>query len=363
MHLSPPRAWAEIDLDALRHNFRFAKAQSNEAEVMAVVKANAYGHGYQKVVEALQDLNPAFYGVANVREARELRALLPEARIYLLGIANPSEYQEIVEQDYTPCISCLDGLNSYAELAKKAKKRLKVHLALDTGMGRGGFISDSAEYTEALAFIHPHIEIEGIGSHLPVADEDEEFTKSQIARFIETTPSEFKYRHISNSAGLMKFPSPSVNLVRPGLMLYGASPLPEYQDQLKPVMRLCSRVSIIRNIPAGEGISYGRTFITQRTSRIATVGIGYADGLPRAISGKGCHVWINGTTAPIVGRVTMDQIMVDVTDHPDVNANDLVEIFGPNLPVSKIAEAAGTIPWEIFTGIAPRVIRNSSRVH
>jgi len=253
----------------------------------------------------------------------------------------------------------MEGFRIYAELAAERKIILKVHLALDTGMGRGGFLPETAEYKEALEFAHPNIETEGIGSHLPVADEDEIFTSQQIDTFIKFIPENLKYRHISNSAGLMKFPAPELNLVRPGLMLYGVSPLPSFQGELKPVMRLCSRISIVRDIPEGQGVSYGRTFVTQRNSKIATVGIGYADGIPRAISGKGVKVWIDGQFAPIVGRVTMDQIMVDVTDLGAVKAGDVVEIFGPNVPVMQISEAAGTIPWEIFTGIAPRVARNA----
>ena len=353
------RAWAEIDLEALKHNYRFAQTQSGNCEIMAVVKANAYGHGYKNVIKHLEALSPAFYGVANVREAREVRSVLPEARIYLLGISNPWEYEEIVASEFTPCISCMEGFRAYAELAQERNITLRVHLALDTGMGRGGFLPGSSEYAEALAFSHPNIEIEGIGSHLPVADEDADFTRDQIANFIGAIPANLKYRHISNSAGLMKFPASELNLVRPGLMLYGVSPLPEFQAQLRPVMRLCSRVSIVRNIPSGQGISYGRTFITGRDSQIATVGIGYADGIPRAISGKAVKVWINGQLAPIVGRVTMDQIMVDVTDLEHVQAGDIVEVFGPNVPLMQISEAAGTIPWEIFTGIAPRVARNA----
>ncbi len=356
-HHAPPRSWAEIDLSALQHNYRYAQQQAGGAEVMAVVKANAYGHGYERVIRALHPLGPAFYGVANVREAREVRAIFPDARVYLLGIANPAEYEEIVTQDYTACISSMEGLAAYSALAQQHRRVLRVHFALDTGMGRGGFIPESPQWQEALQYQHPHIQVEGVGSHLPVADEDAAFTHQQIAHFRQQIPAGLRYQHLANSAGILDFPDSAFNLVRPGLMLYGVSPLPQYQDALRPVMRLCSRVSIVRDIPAGQGISYGRTFITTRPSRIATVGIGYADGIPRAISGQPVNVWINGASCPIVGRVTMDQIMVDVTDHPQVTAGDTVELFGANVPVTQLANAARTIPWEIFTGIAPRVLR------
>ncbi len=357
MAISPPRAWAEIDLDALRHNFRFAQAQSGGQEVMAVVKANAYGHGVREVIKALEPLQPSFYGVANVFEAREVRALLPEARIYLLGVANPSEYEELVAHDYTPCASSMAELHTFGELAARYQKTLRIHLAIDTGMGRGGFLPDTAELEEALAYQHSHLEIEGIGSHLPVADEDPTFTEQQFQRFASISKPDLRYRHLANSAGLLHYADYGLNLVRPGLMLYGVSPLPEYQAQLKPVMRLCSRISLIRDIPAGHGISYGRTFITQRDSRIATIGIGYADGYHRSLSGRGAQVSLRGVTAPVIGRVTMDQIMVDVTDVPECYAGDIVELFGTEISVSTLAQQAGTIPWELFTGIAPRVQR------
>ena len=356
MDYSPPRAWAEIDLTALLHNYRYAKQCSGQ-EVMAVVKANAYGHGVVSVIKALESEQPAFYGVANVYEARELRAVLPDTRIYLLGAANATEYDEIVKSNFTPCASSMRELAIFGELARLNQTVLKVHLALDTGMGRGGFLVGSTEFKDALAYSHSNIEIEGIGSHLPVADEDADFTREQLSLFQKEAPMNFKDRHIAHSAGLMDYESYSMNLVRPGLMLYGSSPIPKYQQFLKPVMHLYSRISLIRDIPRGQGISYGRTYITQRDSKIATVGIGYADGLRRSLSGKELSVSINGQKAPIVGRITMDQIMIDVTNLQNCSTGDQVEIFGKNISVKEVAERADTIPWEIFTGIAPRVKR------
>lgn len=356
MEHSAPRAWAEIDTAALQHNFRFAREQSGCENVMAVVKANAYGHGVQNVITALEVLNPTFYGVANVAEAREVNAFLPNARIYILGAANPTEYREIVESGYTACASNLKELEIYGALAQSAQIVLKIHLALDTGMGRGGFLPEG-EFSAALRFSHPNLEIEGIGSHLPVADEDEEFTIAQFKEFEKHAPASLKYRHLANSAGILHYRSESCNLIRPGLMLYGSSPLPEYQSQLRPVMRLFSRISLLRDVPAGKGISYGRTFITVRDSKVAVIGVGYADGVKRSLSGKEAHVYINGEHAPIIGRITMDQIMVDVTDLKQVETGDLVEIFGENILVHEIADKADTISWEVFTGIAPRVKR------
>jgi alanine racemase len=167
----------------------------------------------------------------------------------------------------------------------------------------------------------------------------------------------FKWRHLLNSAGLLGYGRGACNLARPGLMRYGISPLPEFQDRLATVMTLKSRVTLARMLPAGHGVSYGRQFVTTRPTRVATVGIGYGDGYPRHVSGKGADVWIQGRRCPILGRVTMDQIMVDVTEAAEVREGDEVEMIGPNIPVTEIAEKAGTIAWEIFTGITPRVLR------
>jgi alanine racemase len=197
---------------------------------------------------------------------------------------------------------------------------------------------------------------------LPSADEDQEFTLRQFDQFQTIIrdlggAERFKWRHLSNSAGLLGYDQGVCNLSRPGLMLYGVSPLPSFQEQLTTVMTLKSRVTLVRTLPAGHGISYGRQFVTTRPTRVATIGIGYGDGYPRHVSGNGADVWIRGRRLPILGRVTMDQMMVDVTAAEEVAEGDEVEIFGPNIPVAEIANKAETIVWEIFTGITPRVMR------
>jgi alanine racemase len=357
---SPPRAWAEIDLEALRHNLEVSREQSG-CEVMAVVKAGAYGHGLEEIAQALASNNIAFFGVANVGEARRIANAGVTTPIYLLGATWSEERAEIVDRNWTPCLSTLEEARQFSDLAIAGGKRLKVHISIDTGMGRGGFIPvglpDILTQLEAL----PGIEIEGIGSHLPSADEDEEFTRSQFASFRETLdslggPSRFRWIHLSNSAGLLGYKNDPCNLVRPGLMLYGISPIPGHQEKLQNVMTLMSRVTLVRNLPKGHGISYGRAFVTTRETRVATVGIGYGDGYPRHLSGQGAEVFIRNRRFPILGRVTMDQIMIDVTDS-EVEAGDAVELFGPNIRVDEVATKAGTIAWEILTGITPRVVR------
>ncbi len=359
--VSPPRAWAEIDLRALKSNLGFAR-EIFPCALMAVVKAGAYGHGLEEIAKALAGENIAFFGVANVGEARRIREAGVETRIYLLGATWSEEREEIVARDWTPCISSFDEAGHFDQIAAARDKILKVHLAVDTGMGRGGFVADHLPETLACLEQFKNLEIEGIGSHLPSADEDREFTLRQFATFEAIVEglggeSRFKWRHLSNSAGLIGYEQGVSNLARPGLMLYGVSPLPEFQDKLATVMSLKSRVTLVRTLPAGHGISYGRQFLTTRPTRVATVGIGYGDGYPRHVSGNGAEVWIRGRRFPILGRVTMDQMMIDVTASDEVSEGDEVELFGPNLPVSEIAAKADTIVWEIFTGITPRVMR------
>jgi alanine racemase len=360
--VSSPRAWAEIDLSALKKNLAVARESFGGGELMAVVKAGAYGHGLEEIAKSLASAKIAFFGVANVGEARRIRNTGVQTRIYLLGATWSGEREEIVAQDWTPCISSLDEAEDFNRLAADRSMRLKVHLAVDTGMGRGGFVADNLAEKLALLERMENLEIEGIGSHLPSADEDVEFTMRQFERFHAILQdlggeSRFKWIHLSNSAGLLGFSQGACNLSRPGLMLYGVSPLPGFQGLLSTVMTLKSRVTLLRSLPAGHGISYGRQFVTTRPTRVATIGIGYGDGYPRHVSGKGAEVWIRSRRCPILGRVTMDQMMVDVTAAEEVMEGDEVEMFGPNIPVAEVAGKAETIVWEIFTGITPRVMR------
>lgn len=359
--VSPPRAWAEIDLSALKENLAVARSISG-CELMPVVKAGAYGHGLEEIARALEAENIAFFGVANVGEARRIRRAGVSTRIYLLGATWAEEREEIVAMQWTPCLSSLEEAHHFDALASAAGVRLKVHLSVDTGMGRGGFLADELPALLGILRAFEHLEIEGIGSHLPSADEDREFTLRQFSTFEEVLKKlggsqQFKWCHLSASAGLLGYDRGSCNLARPGLLLYGVSPLPEFQNRLRNVMTLKSRITLVRTLPAGHGVSYGREYVTTKPTRVATVGIGYGDGYPRHVSGQGAEVWIRGTRCPLIGRVTMDQVMVDVTNLPDAIEGDEVEMFGANIPVEEIARKASTISWEIFTGITPRVTR------
>lgn len=359
--ISPPRAWVEIDLATLKENLAYARKASG-CGIMAVVKAGAYGHGLEVISKTLEEAGVEFLGVANIGEARRIREAGVSSRIYLLGATWEAEREEIVARNITPCVSSIEEAAEFNAIAKRRGVKLAVHIAVDTGMGRGGFLAEGIAENFAVLAAMDSLEIEGIASHLSSADEDEEFTWRQIHSFEETVEKlggaeRFRWRHLSNSAGILGYPMGCRNLSRPGLMLYGISPTPGFKDSLKNVMSLKSRVTLVRTLPAGHGVSYGRSFVTTRPTRIATVGIGYGDGYPRQVSGKGAEAFIRGAKHPIVGRVTMDQIMVQLPDDSEVRCGDEVELFGAQIPAADVARQADTIAWEILTGITPRVQR------
>lgn len=364
MSPAPPdsaRAWAEVDLSAILHNLRIARQEGRHPDTMAVVKADAYGHGLLQVAHALDDQNLAYFGVANVVEARRLFEAGIQTPPYILGATMPSERAEIVARRWTPCLCSFEEIDHFESLGK-----ITAHLALDTGMGRGGFLPHQLPEVRERLRQSEKITLTGIGSHLPVADEDAIFTHTQFTSFREAaaTFQEFQspqapfHLHLPNSAGLLAYDKDISNLARPGLMLYGASPLPEWQEKLRPAMSLKARVTLIHELPAGHGVSYGRSLLP-RDTRTAVIGIGYGDGYPRALSGKGTTVSLHHQTCPILGRVTMDQLIVDVTHLPDCRPGDVATLFGPPPAplVTDLAQKAQTIPWELLVQITPRVQR------
>ena len=333
---------------------------------MAVVKADAYGHGMVAVAAALEPHVEAF-GVASVEEGMRLRSAGCRRPVLLLGAVVPDQFLWVVEHDLQASVSSLAEAELLDSLAGAVGKKVAVHLVFDTGMGRIGFLE-----TGGLARLAqlPHLEIVGVASHYPSADEDPVFTRAQLGEFLELveqakaagiTP---RLVHIANSAAALAFPDDSTNMLRAGLMLYGSSPLAEHQEALRPALTWKSRIALVRDLPPGQSISYGRTFLTGREpfTRVATVGVGYGDGYPCSLSGKGAEVLIRGQRCPVLGRVTMDQIMVDVSGLGDeVGAGDEVVLIGgqdqESILASELATKAGTIPWEIFTGISQRVAR------
>lgn len=359
------RTWAEIAPEALIHNIRALQtAVGAKVGIVAVVKANAYGHGLDLVVPALAP-QAKMFGVANVAEAHAVRALAPEHPVLLLGPALPEERAEVIASGFIPLVSSVDEAAAYSALARL--QPAAIHVKLDTGMGRIG-----VWHEDALAVVREidalqGVTIAGLASHLPVADEDDVFTQVQLAVF-HRRAAELRAQglpdvplHIANSAGAVGFPEQAGDLVRTGIALYGCSPRAEFQPQLRPALAWKTRVLLVRDVPADCGVSYGRTFITPHAMRIATLAVGYADGYQRHLSNAGAEVLIGGKRCAVLGRVTMDQILADVTALDAVEAGDEAVLIGrqgdEEITAMELARKGGTISWEIFTGLGPRVAR------
>ncbi len=362
------RTWAEINLQALRKNLALAREGAGSGgRVMAVVKADAYGHGAVLCARALAAETDAF-GVANVAEAVELREAGLSTPVFILSPALPAERAAVVAGGFIPSVSTAEEVAHFTRLAAAAGKRLELHLVVDTGMGRMGVLPEDAVQLARSIVAEPALSLASVASHFPSADEDEAFTRSQQAEFwrllddLHAAGIACPWQDVANSAGILGYARRPPELVRAGLMLYGVSPLPAHQPQLAPVMTWKTRVTLVRDLPAGWGVSYGRTFITRGPTRTATLGAGYADGFPRSLSGRAASVLLHGRRCPILGRVTMDQIVIDVSHLPASPApGDEVVLLGrqgaEEITAGELAEKAGTIPWEIFTGVAARVVR------
>jgi alanine racemase len=354
----PPEVhtWAEIDLTAIRHNVDVVRQRIGPAAgIVAVVKANAYGHGARPVVEALAG-DVDFFGVANLGEAREIADLGRD--ILLLSPALPAERREVVACGFIATVS------SVAEAAEFRGGR--VNLKIDTGMGRIGCWQEEALKTVAILAQMPEVVLHSISTHLPSADEDAAFTREQLETFAALS-AEFRRLapgariHALASGGILEFPTHAHDLVRPGLMLYGSAYPAQHQALLRPALTWKTRVLLVRDVGPGRSVSYGRTYFTNRPSRIAALGVGYADGYPRQASNRGAQVLINGRRCPVVGRVTMDQILVDVTGMENVHPGSEAVLIGrqglEEILARDLADQAETIAWHIFTGLGPRVKR------
>jgi alanine racemase len=354
------RCWAEIDRAALRHNVKVVRDRIGSAEILAVVKANAYGHGLLGVAQALAD-HAQLFGVANLEEALILRESLPHP-IVILGPATPEERPMIAQSGFIPTISSLEEAQTFDQL-----KGVSVNFKIDTGMGRMGVVENEAlEIFKRVAML-PNIEIHSISTHMPVSNEDAEYTRDQLVRFRKIVeriraevPGSYK-AHVLQSAGTLAFNQPTFDIVRAGIILYGISPLPKFRTLLKPVMTWKTRICLVRDVPKGSSISYGRTFIAPRNMRVATLSAGYADGYPWHLSSRGAAVLLHGKRCPILGRVTMDLMVIDVSEFGDVRVGDDVVLMGRDgaeeVSCVELGERAGTISWEIVTRIGARVRR------
>jgi alanine racemase len=365
------RCWAEIDCAALRHNAAVARELAGPgAAILAIVKANGYGHGMVPTAREFAAGAPGCgFGVTYAAEAAELQKHLPGAALTIISTALPAEREEIVRRRWLPWISSREEAAAYARLARElhgeAGTPFEIEIGVDTGMGRMGVLESGLDALRRAIGEMPSLRVGGFSTHLPVADEDRDFTLAQLARFQALTGAADDglpaRRQARNSAGLLGYPPGRCNVVRPGLLLYGSSPLAEFQPRLQPALTLKTRLTLVRALPAGRGISYGRTFITPQPMRIGTLAAGYADGYPRHLSNTGATAIVRGRRCALLGRVTMDQMMIDLSALPEVEAGEEVILLGrqggEEISASELATRAGTIPWEIFTSLAPRVSR------
>ena len=363
------RTWIEIDREALLHNHEQVRAcLPPDTKVMAVVKADAYGHGALAVAGLLADRVDCF-GVASAWEAVELRQNGMENDVLILGGTDRSLYPLLTEYDIMPSIFDYESAKALSEAA--GGRPAGCFIAVDTGMTRIGFPDNEAGLAQVKAIVSlPMLEIRGIFSHFARADEaDKTSAEEQKVRFHNFTERlsregvAYGLRSISNSAGIMEMDA-TLDMVREGIILYGVYPSNEVEKRLldlRPVLSLRTRVELVKTVPAGVGVSYGHLHVTERETRIATLCAGYADGVPRLLSDCG-DVLIRGKRAPILGRVCMDQMMVDVTDIPEVAVGDVATIIGSDgdavIPVDEVAALAGTIPYEILCSLSrPRLPR------
>lgn len=364
------RTWAEVDLSALEHNYRALRGMlPRGCRFLGVVKANAYGHGAVPVAKKLEALGAEYLAVACLDEAIELRQAGISTPILILGPTFSEFAGELQRYDLTQAVQ--DGETARALSAAASGKPIKVHIKVDTGMSRLGFLCDEEHQDAAVEEIAeicalPGLRVEGIFTHFANADGDEEYSMRQFTRFMDTLDKlfgrgvDFEIRHCAASAAVLNYPCTHLDMVRPGIALYGHYPDPSCEGLdgpgLLPVMTLKTRVIAVRDLPAGTCVSYGCTHTLARPSRLAVLPMGYADGLERLLSNRG-EMLIHGQRVPILGRVCMDMCMVDVTDLPEVRPEDEVIVFGPELPLEEKADAVGTIQYELLCGVAPRIPR------
>lgn len=360
--------WIEVDLEALRSNFRAVKAHlEGKSSILAVVKANAYGHGAVAVSKALLEEGASVLGVATVEEARELREGGIEGRILILGRMVEADIPAALRWHTEITLQHPDMARWVSEAAVARGVTVPVHLKVDTGMTRLGFYWETAYEEIVKAIALPGLDLCCVYTHFANADlGDREFTQKQIQRFEELhvrlrEAGVDACHHISNSAAILTGQTPAGCGVRPGIMLYGSSPSGNIPgDDIRPILSWKCRVLQVKEVPEGTGVSYGHDFITERTSRIATISVGYADGYLRCLTNK-AQVLTGGKRAPVVGRVTMDMTMVDVTDLPEVRPGDEVVLIGSQgkdtISAEELADWADTINYEIYCALSHRVPR------
>lgn len=370
------RVWAEIDLDAVRFNIESIKKNINKnTQIIAVIKADGYGHGAVPIAKILENDSRIWgYAVATAEEATELRSSQLKKPILILGYVFPSSYSELIKNDIRPTVFTFDMADKLSYEAGKIGKKCKIHIKIDTGMTRIGMQTDDAsiKLIKQIASLD-NIEIEGIFTHFARADEADK-TKAYkqldkfndfILRLEKEAGVKIPMKHCSNSAGIAEMPEANMDAVRAGIILYGLWPSDEVKKggkiELSPILSLKSRIVYIKTVPPGREISYGGTFTTKETTKVATICIGYGDGYPRSLSNKG-YVLVNGSKAPILGRVCMDQLMIDVTEiDGGVQTGSVVTVLGKDMDeeitMETLGELSGRFNYELACDLGKRIPR------
>lgn len=366
------RASANINLDAICSNINnIRKLLHSETKLMVILKADGYGHGAVPIAKALSDMDVDCFGIAILEEGIELRKAGIDKPLLVLGYTPIGQYNKLVEYDITQTIFQYSAAKELSEEALKQGKTAKVHIKIDTGMTRIGFFDNTSSVEEIKKISElKGIDIEGIFSHFACADEEDKASANkQLERFLEFTRAleaegiKIPVKHMSNSAGIIDIPEAQLDMVRSGIATYGLYPSGEVNQKLlglMPAMEIKSHVSYVKEVESGVGVSYGSTYVTEKKTKIATIPVGYGDGYPRQLSSKG-RVLIHGKSAPIIGRVCMDQFMVDVTDIPEVNQGDAATLIGRDgeefISVEEVADMSYSFNYEFICNVGKRIPR------
>lgn len=370
------RTWSEIDLDALVYNYRKIREKTGPSvKFLGVVKADAYGHGSVMIAKTLEEAGADYLAVSSNDEAMELRLNGIKMPILILGHTPKEQVERLIEYDITQAVTCRAKAVEYSEEAVRLGKNLKIHIKVDTGMSRLGYLCEGSFFDNGVEGISeavnmPGLEAEGIFTHFAVSDEPGEdcrqYTDHQFELFMSVidevckkTGRSFKIRHCANTGAVAKYPKTYLDMVRPGLLLYGYGEFAKEMG-LKPVMTLKTVISTIKTYPAGTAISYGGIFKTDRTTRVGVLPYGYADGFFRSLSNK-CSLMTSAGPARQLGKICMDMCMIDVTQMQGVGVGSEIEVFGPHNPIEELAGIAGTIPYELTCAVSKRVPRSYIR--
>lgn len=368
------RAWCEIDYDAIEHNVKEIQKLVGKTKIMGIVKANAYGHGAVACAKALRKSGIDFFGVSSIDEAIELREAGIQENILILGYTPPVHFPLLVKYNLIQSLISKEYAEKLSAFAQEKDAILKAHVKVDTGMNRTGIVyqPDHKQFDDLKAvYALPNLQVEGIFSHFPVSDDLKEesmrFTKEQIALFDEAIDRLKKAgidvgaRHIQNSYGILNYQDLGYEYCRPGLLYMGvtsddAIPIASQPDFI-PILSLKANISLVKWIKEGESVSYGRHFRAERPTKVATISIGYADGLPRIVSNQGLEVMIHGQKAKLIGNVCMDQCMADVSEIEQVQEGDTAIFVGDSLSIDRISRMADTINNESLSALAARLPR------